>query len=582
VNRSTRIGLRLAWGFTLLAGGALPALGDWTVPLSGAARGLNTVTLERDGVGGVLPRWIDLQGQIYEKWVQAGHLDALGAPYPSWSAPSFMPGVFLSDIDVAPDGSAGAIFVVKVPNPAANLWAHRILADGTSDPSWPSVGVGLLPPGPQDRVRAVTDGAGGAFVAWRDQRDGTPAAYLTRVTNGGTIAAGWPSTGRLVGAWPANGNQFPELRSDGAGGVIVGLIGSDAQLFRIAADGTAAPGWSDAGLLVTTTAAAPFGPRLAIALAIGSDGGTYLSWTEGVGNPLPLRSAPVRALRVTPEGTLDSRWPAGGLAFGPGSDSLSDPSIVTGASNDVYVVWGALSPDGARALRAVRISDNGSVAPGWSPSGIDLLEGAAAFALDNSIYESDDPAVFAAGPDGAGGLFVAWDDRGLLGTTQVRVTRFRADGTRHAGWLAGGHLIPAAYGNGRSRAILGDGSGDAFVVWRSISNFPFGSSLISRAMPDALIDVPQAPTSASLGLVNESGNPARGGLTFTCTLTGASPGRLELYDVSGRRLRSRRLDGSAGPRRVVLARSGDLPSGVLFARLAQGEQERWLRIVVAR
>jgi hypothetical protein len=438
VNRCTRIGLRLAYGLTLLAGGALPALGDWTVPLSGAPRGLDTVTLKSDGVGGVLPRWIDLQGQAYERWYRAGHLDASGATYPGWLVPYFMSSAWLTDIDVVPDGNGGAIFVVEVPSGAADLWAYHILADGTSDPDWPSTGVGLVPPASQDQVRAVTDGAGGAFVAWRDRRDGSAAAYLARVTAGGVISPGWPADGKRLGTWPPDSYQIPELRPDGAGGAVIGLIGDGVRLFRISAGGSAAPGWSEAGLLVTTSATAPYGPKLAVA----PDAGTYLAWTEGVGTPLPLRSASVRCLRVTPQGTLDSRWPGGGLTFGPGGDSLSDPAIVTGAANSVYVVWGALSPGGARALRAIRVADDGTTAPGWSPSGIDLLEGAAAFALDNSIDEFDDPAVFAAGADGSGGLCVAWDDRAIPGTIQVRVTRFLANGTRHPGWLPGGHLIP--------------------------------------------------------------------------------------------------------------------------------------------
>jgi hypothetical protein len=162
------------------------------------------------------------------------------------------------------------------------------------------------------------------------------------------------------------------------------------------------------------------------------------------------------------------------------------------------------------------------------------------------------------------------------------VTRFLANGTRHPGWLPGGHLIPAAHGDGRSRAILGDGSGNAFVVRRSISSVPLGSNLISRAGPDVSLGVAPASGHSAFDLVNDSGNPARGALAFICTLSGATSARLELYDLNGRRLRSRQLEPAPGPLRIVLARADELPSGVLFARLTQGRRAQWLRVVVAR
>jgi hypothetical protein len=317
-------------------------------------------------------------------------------------------------------------------------------------------------------------------------------------------------------------------------------------------------------------------------LEVASDAGTYLAWTEGGGGPLPLRPAPVRLLRVTPEGAPDSRWPQGGLALPPGADSLSNPAIAPDAAGGVYVAWGALSTGGARSLRGARLLGDGSPAPGWGRDGIDLLGSGASFALDNSIHEWEDPAVFALGPDGNGGLFIAWDDRGIPGALQVRVSRFLADGVRHPGWLEAGHPIPASPGDGCVRAIVGDAAGEAFVAWRSLTSPPFGTAMLSLVGPDVVVGVAPAPGHSALALANESGNPIRGAVVLTCALPGEGRGHLELYDVSGRRLRSRSLDGPTGGRPVILAGAGELPPGVVFARLAQGRDQRWLRMVVTR
>jgi hypothetical protein len=202
--------------------------------------------------------------------------------------------------------------------------------------------------------------------------------------------------------------------------------------------------------------------------------------------------------------------------------------------------------------------------------------------LDNSIYEWEDPAVFAVGADGTGGLFVAWDDRGLSSTPQVRVSRILSNGTRHTGWPDAGKLIQSPSGTGCIRAILGNGDGDAFVAWRSITTRPFGIPMLSRVGPGVVAGAAPATGVPVLALASESGNPTRGALVFTCTLAREGPASLELFDVSGRRLRSRTLDGPAGPRRIALTGPDELASGVLFVRLSQGQETRWLRVVVTK
>ena len=135
MDRSTRIGLRLAWGFTLLAGGALPALGDWTVSLNGTTRGLRDVALTTDGVGGVLVRWVDLQEQTYVPYLEAGHARSDGSPPPDWSIYYFVPPPpthLYPPIDEASDGAGGSIFAIVDARADGVLWAYHVRSDGPS------------------------------------------------------------------------------------------------------------------------------------------------------------------------------------------------------------------------------------------------------------------------------------------------------------------------------------------------------------------------------------------------------------------------------------------------------------------
>jgi hypothetical protein len=86
-----------------------------------------------------------------------------------------------------------------------------------------------------------------------------------------------------------------------------------------------------------------------------------------------------------------------------------------------------------------------------------------------------------------------------------------------------------------------------------------------------------------LRLAPEHANPVLGDVRVSLTLPAAGAGSLDLLDVSGRLIRSARLDGMGpGTHAVTLARRADVAPGIYFARLRQGGVERQLRLAVIR
>ena len=76
-------------------------------------------------------------------------------------------------------------------------------------------------------------------------------------------------------------------------------------------------------------------------------------------------------------------------------------------------------------------------------------------------------------------------------------------------------------------------------------------------------------------------NPSANGLEVGFSLTGSEAARLELLDVSGRRLVSRDVSGlGAGSHTVRLTGAGSQPAGVYFVRLAEGSAQRAVRVVL--
>ena len=104
---------------------------------------------------------------------------------------------------------AGLLGVAHLlPRPAVAAW-----------PTDPLVNVPLCTAtGNQYSPTSVSDGAGGAIVAWYDSRSGTYDIYAQWISAGGTVQ--WAANG--VALCSATGEQQnPRIASDGAGGAIV-------------------------------------------------------------------------------------------------------------------------------------------------------------------------------------------------------------------------------------------------------------------------------------------------------------------------------------------------------------------------
>src|SRR5262245_58451839 len=97
-------------------------------------------------------------------------------------------------------------------------------------------------------LNAVTDGAGGAFLTWRN-RSG-PTSWVVRVDNDGEVVPPWPAAGIPV----AGGS--PVAVADGQGGVYVitgcystsGCSSPSAVAIHLRGDGSPAPAWPAGGL----------------------------------------------------------------------------------------------------------------------------------------------------------------------------------------------------------------------------------------------------------------------------------------------------------------------------------------------
>lgn len=250
---------------------------------------------------------------------------------------------------IIPDGSGGVICVWQDARLSNNLdiYASRFNAVGELMPGW--VAGGNLVCGiatDQSRPVLTTDGAGGAIIAWRDARHLSTETdvdiYAARILGDGTLDSDWTSGGAEV-CLAAHVQSDPDIVSDGSGGAIIAWMdtrdgstsGEDIYAQRTSSEGVMA--WASDGVPVTTDTLDQATPRLTTDGA----GGAFVCWDDkrnGDGN------ADIFAQRVTPAGEVAGGWSVDGDSVCTAQGIQSVPLIASGDAGIAFVAWTDLRP----------------------------------------------------------------------------------------------------------------------------------------------------------------------------------------------------------------------------------------------
>jgi len=351
------------------------------------------------------------------------------------------------------DGSGGAIIAWKDRrNGGWDIYAQHSLASGAVDPGWPAGGLAVCTAqGDQINAVIVPDGSGGAIVAWQDGRAfGADDIYAQRVLAGGVVDPSWPSGGRAVATAP-NVQEVPAAVSDGSGGAII--VWQDQQSSinnRVLAQHVLVGGALDAAWPVGGRAvAAPNGQQLSPALTTDGAGGALIAWADTRSG-----SPGTYAQHVKSNGSVDSAWPPNGVQVGTAPGGQSAPKIVSDAAGGAVIAW----EDGVDVrVFANHVVASGSVDPIWPVNGLAVCVGPGQ--QSESVLTGD----------GAGGAIIAWrDTRNDAGDTYAQ--HVLPNGTIDGSWPATGRPICSFVGLQSSAVIASDGSGGAFVTWQDSRN----------------------------------------------------------------------------------------------------------------
>jgi hypothetical protein len=586
--------LQRVLGSGLLAPG-WPASG---LPLADTPEVEQLMRLAPDGRGGAFVMWYRFfQPSEFEIYVDniIQRIGPDGVPAPGWPAAGVRivapgrqdPG------DMVADGTGG-VFVVwtdtrEYSTNFRDVYAQHLLDDGASDPAWPAGGLPLAVGAFWSEVpRAISDGASGVFFVWGDTRQtGFLGVFGTRLHSDGSPVPNWNATGNFLSTL-----GFRDACSDGAGGIYV--LTTDVDLYyysdtavylhRFGPTGSPAPGWTMEGVVLCDVPGFRSGQRL----TPDGQGGAIATWYDGE----------IHAIRILPNGSIAPGWAEDGTRVSdPAAQRYNGPSeVVHDGLGGAFVSWDANGLAMVQHLTAA-----GQPAPGWPVGGLRVA----------TTIRQDAPHI---ATDGAGGAIVAWNEgcpyfdcsragiwaqrfvaSGIVATqlslvsASIEADRVKLD---WAGAAAAG-LTASVYRRGDTSPwaplarISADGTGhlrfddrDVRPGERYAYRLGYYEDGAEQFTGETWIEV---PAGFELALAGFRPNPASGSPLVSFTLPRAGPGRLELFDLAGRRVADRDLAGlPAGRHTLRLGAGADLPPAAYLIRLTHAASTRSARGVVVR
>jgi hypothetical protein len=264
------------------------------------------------------------------------------------------------------------------------------------------------------------------------------------------------------------------------------------------------------------------------------------------------------------------QWTANGVAICTFMGNQIGPVIASDAGGGAIVTWGDARGSNYDVY-AQRVGSAGTVQ--WTTNGVPVCA---------APDFQGPPRIIA---DGAGGAIVSWADN-RSGNSDVYGQRIDALGAMQ--WTGNGVAICSDTTSQGEPALASDGNGGAIVAWQDPRN---GDYDIYAQRIAAAGSFPTGVRDASRGrnpaLATNRPNPFSGATTIELDLPVDTEVTVDVFDVSGRRVR--RLEPgrlSAGTMSLRFdsmdERGRPLPSGVYFCRVRTAGDMVTRKMVISR
>ncbi len=361
-----------------------------------------------------------------------------------------------SDVRLDGNGKHGAFLVWKdARQGSSNPDIYMQQLDSNGIELWNNNGIVLCNnTADQSTPNICTDMLDGAIVAWSDRRNnGERDIYAQRVGPNGNIL--WQNNGAPV-ATKVVREHNEKIASDGNGGAFIfweqydSLMGAwDIWGQHLNPNGQAL--WISSGIAASIIPGPlAFGDRLNVKLQKDGQGGVYVVWQDN----RSLVDYDIYAQHLNSAGTR--LWGEGGLVICNNIGTQTNPKIdPDSVHNGIYVAWADERSGLDYDIFAQSISFNGST--NWLANGLEIC-GAA----------GNQSAVDIVSTTSIGGLVLTWKDS-RSGMTDIYAQKISPQGNLQ--WSTDGIPISLSPYSQINPNICSDGNGGVIITWQdSTSN----------------------------------------------------------------------------------------------------------------
>lgn len=352
---------------------------------------------------------------------------------------------------------------------ADDIYAQKV--DGSGNLIWGSEGIRItnIQNSAQIFSGMVSDGNGGALIAWLDYRNGNSDIYMQHIDNDGNLL--WDVNGVPICTTP-EGQGGIMMTSDGSGGVVIAWTDYRNGVFNIYAQRVDKNGnyvWQSNGVQVATERFRLDDSRWTrdspIMISDGNGGGIIV-WTDFTAKYYNyLYSKEIFAQRIDGDGNI--KWSYNGEQISAAGNFLQTskypwtPNIASDGNGGAFILWHDRGGR-YRAGRVVaqRIDNNGDFPWGASERVV----------FENEPWWNWDP-VSSVVSDGQGGGIVAFWAQNSCHGYEFDVYTQRFDSAGNALWIPKGvnaSNLPSADGEGQ---LVPDGKGGAITIWQNWDSY---------------------------------------------------------------------------------------------------------------
>ncbi len=456
-------------------------------------------------------------------------------------------------LEACTDGGTGAIVIWqdgRDSNPYKQVYAQRVESNGNL--YWGDAGLHVQTYDNEQGSPLITaDGNGGALATWSAYNATFDKdVFAAKITHGGTVL--WAVQ---ITSIPDTDEFVQDIVSDGSGGAYLAFGGGAWPEYNVYGQHLDASGnllWGSGVPVCADT-----GMQNNIHIAGLGSGGAIFVWEDKRAAALgdSLQAQDLYAQKVSAAGAV--QWATNGISVCSAVADQSAPDLTLDGDGNVLIIWEDFRSAGLD-LYIQKMTPNGQML--FATNGIPFC---------NEPYDQSSARIIS---DGQMGSLVVWDDyRDTLSSNIVGI-HLDEDGAAMPEWSANGEPISAYFNKQNHAEPVGDGLGGMVVVWQDkrSSGKDEVINLYAQRANDYSVGIEESVVSAPpamFRLYQPYPNPFNPAVQLRYQIERPGHVRLAIYDLLGKEVTVLKDEWQKAGSWEITWKSGEIASGVYFARL---------------